>query len=100
MDEFRDHIATVNEQGKRVWIFPKKPKGSYTNKHKIVSYLFLALLFAMPHLKVNGEQLLLFNVIERKFVIFGAIFWPQDFYLFAIMIIIGIVFVILFTIIY
>jgi cytochrome c oxidase accessory protein FixG len=100
MDEFRDHIATVNQQGKRVWIFPKKPKGSYTNKRKIVSYLFLALLFAIPHIKMNGEQLLLFNIIERKFVIFGAIFWPQDFYLFAIMLIIGVVFVILFTIIY
>jgi cytochrome c oxidase accessory protein FixG len=100
MEEFRDHIATVNEQGKRVWIFPKKPKGSLTNKRKIVSYLLLLFLFAVPHIHFNGEQLLLFNIIERKFVIFGAIFWPQDFYLLAILLIVGVVFVILFTIIY
>lgn len=100
MEEFRDHIATVNEQGKRVWVFPKKPKGAFTNKRKIVSYLFLAFLFSAPLIHINGEQLLLFNIIERKFVIFGSIFWPQDFYIFAIMLIIGVVFVILFTIIY
>lgn len=101
MDEaFRDRIATVNEEGKRVWIFPKKPKGSYYNKRKIVSYIMLAFLFGAPHVKIAGDQLLLFNILERKFVIFGKVFWPQDMYLFALMIIIGVVFVILFTIIY
>ncbi|NDF60371.1 MAG: cytochrome c oxidase accessory protein CcoG, partial [Crocinitomicaceae bacterium] len=36
----------------------------------------------------------------RKFILFGNIFWPQDFYLFALASILGIVFIILFTIIY
>lgn len=97
---FRDHISTVNEDGKRVWIFPKKPVGAYYNKRKIVSYVLLIFLFAAPHIKVGGEQLLLFNILERKFTIFGKVFWPQDLYLFAIAVIIMIVFIILFTIIY
>ncbi len=99
-ESFRDHIATVNEKGKRVWIYPKKPKGHFYTYRKAVSYFFLLLLFTLPHLKANGEQLLMFNVIERKFNIFGYIFWPQDFYLFAIAAILGLVFIILFTIIY
>lgn len=99
-EEFRDRIATVDEKGGRRWIFAKKPSGRFYNYRKIVSYVLLAILFAAPHIKVGGEQLLLFNVIERKFVIFGKIFWPQDLYLFAIAMVIGIVFVILFTIIY
>lgn len=99
-EEFRDRIATVNEEGKRIWVFPKKPKGKFYNRRKIVSYILLVILFGAPHLKINGEQSLLFNIIERKFIIFGKIFWPQDLYLFAIALIIGIVFVILFTIIY
>jgi cytochrome c oxidase accessory protein FixG len=99
-ENFRDHIATVNEEGKRVWIFPKKPVGRYYNKRKIVSYILLVLLFAIPHIKFRGHQLLLFNVIEPKFVLFGKVFWPQDMYLFALLIIVGIVSIILFTIIY
>ncbi len=97
---FRDSISTVNEDGKRVWIFPKKPKGKFFNYRKITSYFLLILLFGLPHLKVNGEQFLLFNVLERKFIIFGNIFWPQDFYIFALASILGVVFIILFTIIF
>jgi cytochrome c oxidase accessory protein FixG len=97
---FRDRIATVNEKGKRVWIFPKKPEGPYYNKRKLVSYFLLAFLFGAPHITVNGHQLLLFNIIERKFTFFGKVFWPQDMYLFAMTIIVGVIFVILFTIIY
>lgn len=99
-EEFRDRIATVNEDGKRKWIFPKKPSGRFYNYRKIVSYALLAILFAAPHIKIGGEQMLLFNVLERKFVIFGKIFWPQDLYLFAIAFVIGVVFIILFTIIF
>ncbi len=97
---FRDRIATINEKGKRVWIFPKKPKGKFYNYRKITSYLLLILLFGLPYLKIEGEQFLLFNVLERKFILFGNIFWPQDFYLFALASILAIVFIILFTIIY
>lgn len=99
-ESFRDHIATVNQEGKRVWIFPKKPFGKYFNYRQIVSYTLLAFLFLAPHLKINGKQLLLFNILERKFIIFGKIFWPQDFWIFALSMIIGVVFIIFFTIIF
>lgn len=99
-ESFRDHIATVDEKGKRIWIFPKKPKGPFYTKRKIVSYFLIAFLFAAPHIKIGGEQILLFNLIERKFVLFGKVFWPQDMFLFALTIIVGLIFIILFTIIY
>ena len=99
-EEFRDHIATVSEDGKRVWVYPKKPKGKFTNRRKWVSYSLLIFLLTAPFIKINGDQLIELNILERKFSIFGATFWPQDLYLFAVMLIIFIVFVILFTIIY
>lgn len=99
-EEFRDSIATVNKEGKRVWVYPKKPSGRFTTMRKWVSYSLLAFLLAAPWIKVHGAQLLEFNILERKFSIFGATFWPQDLYIFAILMVIGIVFVILFTIIF
>lgn len=99
-EAFRDRIATVNEDGSRVWINPKKPSGKFYNYRKWVSYVLLLFLFAAPHIKIKGDQLLMFNILERKFIIFGKIFWPQDMFLFAIAMIVGIVFIILFTIIY
>ncbi|WP_455169478.1 cytochrome c oxidase accessory protein CcoG [Aegicerativicinus sediminis] len=97
-EKFRDSIATINEEGKRNWIFPKKPVGKFYEYRKYVSYGLLLILFASPFIKINGNQFLMFNVLERRFNIFGFPFWPQDFYLFVLMMIIGVVFVILFTV--
>ena len=99
-EDFRDKISTVDEKGKRVWVFAKKPFGQWFNKRKIVSYSLLLFLFAAPFITLDGEPLLLFNIIERKFVIFGKIFWPQDFYIFAIAMLTGLVFIVLFTLVF
>ncbi|WP_179352561.1 cytochrome c oxidase accessory protein CcoG [Winogradskyella vidalii] len=95
---FRDSINTIDEEGKRKWVFPKKPSGPLYDKRKIVSYFLLAFLLVSPFIKVNGNQFLLFNILERRFNIFGFPFWPQDFYLFVISMLIGVVFITLFTV--
>lgn len=95
---FRDSIATVTSEGKRAWIFPKKPSGKFYEYRKLVSYFLLAFLFLSPFVKINGNQFLMFNILERRFNIFGFPFWPQDFHLFVISMIIGVVFVTLFTV--
>ncbi|MFL9843200.1 cytochrome c oxidase accessory protein CcoG [Flavobacterium rhizosphaerae] len=99
-EEFRDHIGTITEDGKRAWVFPKKPKGKFYDKRKAVSWFLLAFLVAAPFVKINGNQFLMFNVLERRFNIFGFPFWPQDFYLFVISMIIGVIFVALFTVVF
>ena len=95
---FRDSIGTIDEKGNRAWVFPKKPKGKLYEYRKLVSYFLLAFLVLSPFIKINGNQFLMFNILERRFNIFGFPFWPQDFHLLVISMIIGVVFVILFTV--
>ncbi|MBP0903354.1 cytochrome c oxidase accessory protein CcoG [Mariniflexile gromovii] len=95
---FRDSIGTVTKDGKRAWVFPKKPSGKLYTYRKFVSYFLLAFLILAPFVKINGNQFLLFNVLERRFNIFGFPFWPQDFYLFVISMLIGVIFIALFTV--
>ena len=97
-DSFRDSIGTIQEDGKRKWIFAKKPKGKLYNYRTYLSYLFLALLFAGPWIKIDGEPFLLINIIDNKFSIFGQVFWPQDFYLFGLAMITFVLFIVLFTV--
>lgn len=97
-DSFRDTIATIDKEGKRAWIFPKIPKGKLYERRKLLSYFLLAFLFSAPFIKINGNQFLLFNILERKFSIFGFPFWPQDFHLVVISMIIGVVGLALFTV--
>ncbi len=97
-ESFRDTIGTLTSEGKRKWVFPKKPSGKFYKYRKYVSYVLLTFLIAAPFVKINGNQFLLFNVLERRFNIFGYPFWPQDFYIFVIMMITGVVFIIFFTV--
>lgn len=97
---FRDHLATVNEEGKRNWIYPKKPSGRYYKARNIVAVLLLAFFFSGPFITINGNPLLLLNVIERKFVIFGVAFWPQDLHLLLFGMLTFILFIVLFTVVF
>lgn len=97
---FRDSISSVDDSGNRVFFYPKKPKGRYYNWRKWLSYLLLFLLFAGPFMKLNGHPFMLFNILERKFILFGVAFWPQDFKLLALGFIVLVVFIVLFTAVY
>ncbi len=97
-EEFRESIATVDAQGKRIWLYPRKPSGRLHNWRIVVTILLLLMLFAGPFMRINGQPALLLNVFERKFVILGQVFWPQDFFLLAIVLITFFVFIILFTV--
>ena len=99
-DAFRDTIGTMDKDGVRKFIYPKKPSGKFYDYRKWVSYFLLLILVANPFIKINGNQFMMFNVLERRFNIFGFPFWPQDFYLFVLFMIVGVVFVILFTVIF
>jgi len=99
-ESFRDSIATVDKDGDRVWVYPKKPKGKFYNARTWVSIFLLVVFFGGPFVKVNGQALLLLNFIERKFIVFGLAFWPQDFHLFLLATITFVVFIVLFTAIF
>lgn len=99
-EAFRDRIATVDEDGKRIWVYPKKPSGRLYRARTILSIFLLAFLFGAPFIKINGEPLILLNILERKFIIFGLAFWPQDFHLFALAALTLAVFIILFTVVF
>lgn len=99
-EEFRNSIGTVDEKGKRVWVYPKKPAGFFHNKRVLVTIFLLALFFSGPFIKIGGQPFMLFNIFERKFIVFGQVFWPQDFVLLALTLITFFVFVILFTVVF
>lgn len=97
-EEFRNTLATVDEKGKRVWIYPKKPAGHYHRNRIFVTVILLSLFFVIPFIQLNGRPFMLLNIFERKFILFGQVFWPQDFFLLALTLITLFVFVILFTV--
>lgn len=93
-------MVAAGEKPKREWIYAKKPGGKWFNRRQWVGYALLAFLVAAPFIKIAGEPLLLFDIIERKFVLFGSVFWPQDLHIFVFGMLIAMVCIVLFTVVY
>lgn len=99
-ESFRDTMATADKSGKRIWLYPQHAIGKYTTWRNLLATLFIALMAMGPFIRINGEPLLLLNIVARKFIIFGKIFWPQDFQIFLLVMIAFVIFIGLFTVIY
>jgi cytochrome c oxidase accessory protein FixG len=99
-ESFRDELSTVDKQGKRQWVFARRPKGKLYNYRQLFGYFLLAFLILAPIIRINGEQMILLDVLQRRFIFFGVVFWPQDFYLFYLIMLAVILFIIVFTVVY
>lgn len=99
-ESFRDSVATITKDGKRNWIYPVRPKGPFYNKRTWASIIYLLLFFTIPFIRVNEDPLVLLNIPERKFILFGLVFYPQDLFLFALAMLTFMVFIVLFTVVF
>jgi cytochrome c oxidase accessory protein FixG len=82
--DFRDHISTADSQGRRQWLFPKRPQGRFYRARTWLTWVMLVVMFGGPFVKIQGNPLLMLDVVERKFSVLGVIFWPQDNLIFAL----------------
>ena len=96
-EAFRDRIATVDESGKRKWIYAYQPKGKFYNIRTVLSVFYFLIFFGLPFIEIDGRPLFQFNIPEAKFIIFGKIFWPQDFFIFGLTMVTFVFFIVLFT---
>lgn len=99
-ETFRDSVGTMDENGSRKWVFPRKPKGKYTNYREYVGYSLILLFVITPFLKISGNPVLLINIIDRKFFILGQPFYLQDFFILALGAVTSVIFVMLFTVVF
>jgi cytochrome c oxidase accessory protein FixG len=95
--DFRDHIATADQSGQRKWVYPRKTDGRFSRWRTWFSWLLLLVMFAGPFVTIRGNPLLMMNIVERKFVVLGQIFWPQDMIIFAIALLVCAVSIVVFT---
>ena len=96
-EDFRDIIGTMTKEGKRAWVYPKKPSGRFFTYRKWFTSVLLIFLLVSPFLHINGNQFMLFDFVGREFHIFGQPFWPQDFFIGVIAMLIGVIAITLFT---
>lgn len=97
---FRDRPTNVDDTGKSKKILAKQPKGKWYNRRTWFAWFCILFLILAPIIKINGNPLMLFDIANRKFSIFGNLVWAQDTFILALIMLIVVVFIVLFTVIF
>jgi len=97
-ESYKDRVAVIDKKGKRVWVYPSKPTmGRFQKGRLVVGWLIIAMFFIVPFIHVNGHPYFLIDIVNRMFIFFGTIWFPHDFYIFAIGLLSFALFIVLFT---
>ena len=70
-------------------IYPREVHGLFAALRITGVLVLLGLYYILPWIEWEGTQLVLFDLPARKFHIFGMVFWPQDFFYLALLLIIA-----------
>jgi cytochrome c oxidase accessory protein FixG len=74
---------------KRKKIYPRQVHGLFAAMRTTGVLVLLGMYYIIPWLQWDHRQMVLFDLPARKFYIFGLIFWPQDFFYLALLLIIA-----------
>jgi cytochrome c oxidase accessory protein FixG len=68
-------------------LYPREIKGVFNSWRWTLVWATQSLYYGLPWLTWEDRPAILFNLVERKFFIFGLVLWPQDFiYLTALLV--------------
>ena len=70
-------------------VYPREVHGLFAFLRVSSVFVLLGLYYIIPWLQWEGTQLVLFDLPARKFHIFGVVFWPQDFFYLALLLIVA-----------
>lgn len=70
-------------------IYPRAVTGWFAIWRTTAVFALLGLYYGLPWFRWNERQAVLLDLPDRKFYIFGLTFWPQDFFYFAVILILA-----------
>jgi polyferredoxin len=97
---FRDKPVNLDESGNRKWILAQQPKGKWYTRRTIFAWFCIAFLVLAPIIKINGNPIMLLDIAHRKFSLFGNLVWAQDTFIMALIMLVGVIFIVLFTVVF
>jgi len=74
-------LSTLNRDGTRRWIRPKISRGRFYRRRLVTAWALIITFTLIPILRLGGKPLMLFDIPQREFSLFGATFLPTDTFL-------------------
>ena len=66
-------------------VYPRETSGRFSRLRVIAAWVLLGLFYVLPWINVGGQQIVLFDLVNRQFHIFGLTLWPQDLFILSLL---------------
>jgi cytochrome c oxidase accessory protein FixG len=73
-----DRLATTDARGKRVYLYPREVEGKWTRSRSRLSVVLILFFLLLPWIRIQGHPVLLLDIVQRRFAVFGLTFWAHD----------------------
>ena len=77
-NETKGEVVEQELYAKHKKVYARETHGKFNSLRWFFVFLTQAIFYLSPWLQWNGRQALLFDLVERKFYLFGLVLWPQD----------------------
>ncbi len=67
-----ERLATTDEHGHRVYLYPEDVQGKWKNRRTIFSWALLFAYLVLPWIYINQKPLLMIDILKREFTFFGS----------------------------
>ncbi|MEO0508400.1 MAG: cytochrome c oxidase accessory protein CcoG [Verrucomicrobiota bacterium] len=74
----RETPTTINQDGSRFFLHPADVNGVFTKGRRLFALLLIGIYLILPWVPINGHPAVFFDVLNRRFHLFGLSFAAQD----------------------
>lgn len=86
---FKDEDLIIKPYKTESKVYVRKQKGHFQKVRQITGTVFILLFLLLPWVTINGKQAILFDIERQQFHFFSQTFYPQDFTILAIFLIVS-----------
>ncbi len=85
MKQSGDGVQSIPLYVKPPKVYPRETSGRFSRLRVIAAWVLLGLFYVLPWINVGGQQIVLFDLVNRQFHIFGMTLWPQDLFILSLL---------------
>lgn len=85
MADANPNTQTIPLYVKAPKIHPRETSGRFSRLRVIAAWVLLGLYYVLPWINVGGQQIVLFDLVNRQFHFFGLTLWPQDLFILSLL---------------
>lgn len=88
-----ERLATTDEHGARVYLYPEDVKGFWKDRRQIFYWFLILLYLVLPWFNINGKPAMMIDIFNREFTFMGFTLHGVEPILFFLMVASGIFFI-------